>query len=311
MSLAETMMSAGREVLWAGQGVKVKEAPTSKEAIRLAGLDWKVEPRKMYTADGIEVPDAFANVRDKDNKVLGVVGKRYKIVQNSEAFEFTDSLIGEGVRYETAGALGNGSRIWLLAKLPSEYKILGDVVDPYVVFTNSFDGSGSIKVATTGVRVWCSNTLNMALKGAKRTWSARHSGSVNAKLEEARETLELADAYMQMLGTKFEELHKIKMDDDAVRKAVKVLSPVKEDATERSIRNAEALQNDILSRYFNMPDLVVMDKTAARFINAVADTTSHKEPLRKTRNWRENLFEKQIDGNPLLDKAVALVSEIV
>ena len=120
MSLAETMMSAGREVLWAGQGVKVKEAPTSADAIRLAGLDWKVEPRKMYTADGIEVPDAFANVRDKDNRVLGVVGKRYRIVQNSEAFEFTDSLIGEGVRYETAGALGNGSKIWLLAKLPRE-----------------------------------------------------------------------------------------------------------------------------------------------------------------------------------------------
>lgn len=312
MSLAETMLFVGqRSKLWDGQGVMVKEAPTSAEAIKLAGLDWKVESRKMYTSDGIEVPNAFANVRDRDNKVLGVVGKRYQIVQNSEAFEFTDSLIGEGVRYETAGALGNGSKIWLLAKLPSEYKVLGDIVDPYVVFTNSFDGSGSIKVACTPVRVWCSNTLNAALKGAKRTWSARHSGSVNAKLEEARETLELADTYMQMLGDKFEELHKIKMDDDTVRKAVKTLSPIKEDATERAIRNAEALQDDILSRYFNMPDLVVMDKTAARFINAVADSTSHKEPLRRTQNWRENLFDKQIDGNPLLDKAIALVSEIV
>lgn len=312
MSLAETMLFVGqRNKLWDGMGTVVKEAPTSADAIRLAGLDWKVEPRKMYTSDGIEVPDAFANVRDRDNRVLGIVGKRYKIVQNSEAFEFTDSLLGEGVRYETAGALGNGSKIWLLAKLPKDYKILGDVVDPYVVFTNSFDGSGSIKVACTPIRVWCSNTLNLALKKAKRTWSARHSGSVNAKLEEARETLELADTYMQMLGSKFEELHKIKMDDDAVRKAVKILSPIKEDATERTIRNAQALQDDILSRYFNMPDLVVMDKTAARFVNAIADTTSHKEPLRRTANWRENQFDKQIDGNPLLDKAMAYVQELV
>lgn len=308
MSLAETMLFVGqRSKLWDGQGTMVKEAPTSADAIRLAGLDWKVEPRKMYTSDGIEVPNAFANVRDRDNRVLGVVGKRYQIVQNEEAFEFVDNLLGEGVVYETAGALGNGAKIWLLARMPKEYKILGDVVDPYVVFTNSFDGSGSIKAACTPVRVWCSNTLNAALRGAKRTWSARHSGSVSYKLQEARETLELADAYMNALGDKFEELHKIKLDDNKVREIVNILSPIKEDATERLIRNAQALQDDILSRYYNMPDLVVMDKTAARFINAVADTTSHQEPLRKTKNFAENRFNKQIDGNELLDKAMKVV----
>ncbi len=86
-----------REKPWHGLGTRVDEAQISKDALRLSDLDWKT-----------------------DRKVLGVVTDRYKVVQNTEAFSFTDALLGEGVRYETAGSLQGGRKVWLLAKLPHE-----------------------------------------------------------------------------------------------------------------------------------------------------------------------------------------------
>ena len=74
-----------------------------------------------------------ANVRSTDDAVLGVVSDRYRIVQNEEAFQFTDDLLGEGVTYETAGSLQGGKKVWMLAKLPRKYLIAGDQVVPYLV----------------------------------------------------------------------------------------------------------------------------------------------------------------------------------
>ena len=308
--LNETAFSAGRKVMWAEQGTTVKEALNSADAMKAAGLNWYVTSEPIFDNNGNKISGYFANTRDKDNKVLGVVKGRYKIVQNEDAFAFTDSLLGEGVKYETAGAFDEGRKVWLLAKMPKDYKILGDVVEPYLVFTNSFDGSGAIKVATTGIRVICRNTLNVALKGAKRKWSAKHSGSIDMKLSEARETLKIADAYFQRLDDKMQELYKIKLTDDKVKDVVNLIAPVDDGMTDRKKRNLIEMQNDILMRYFTMPDLVVMDKTAARLVHAVSDTSTHKTPARQTRNYAENLFAKQIDGNDLLDRAVEIVTGI-
>lgn len=111
-------------------GVSVEEAPTSEQALKLAGLDWNVIQKSIYTADGTKVDGYRANVRDRDNRVLGVVSDRYKVVQNSEAFKFTDTLLGEGVRYETAGSLQEGRKVWILARLPREYIITGERISP-------------------------------------------------------------------------------------------------------------------------------------------------------------------------------------
>ena len=152
-----------RQAPWHGLGVRVEAAPSSEEALRLSGLNWNVIQQPIKTRGGVEIPGYKANLRDVDNQVLGVVTDRYRVVQNAEAFAFTDALLGEGVKYETAGSLQNGRKIWLLAKLPDRYIIEGDQVEPYLVFSNSHDGSGSIKVAMTPVRVVCQNTLNLAL----------------------------------------------------------------------------------------------------------------------------------------------------
>lgn len=103
-----------RETPWHGLGTRVMEAPASKEALTLAGLDWKVLQEPVYTQSEELIKGYKANVRDSDRKVLGVVTDRYKVIQNEEAFSFTDSLLGEGVRYETAGSLQGGKRYGFL-----------------------------------------------------------------------------------------------------------------------------------------------------------------------------------------------------
>lgn len=302
----ETMFST-REKPWHGLGTIVAEAPGSREALILAGLDWKVIQKKIYTGDRKLIRGYRANVRDTDGQLLGVVSDRYRVVQNEDAFAFTDALLGEGVRYETAGSLQSGRRVWMLAKLPNEYIILGEQVSPYLVFSNTHDGSGAIKVAMTPVRVVCSNTLNLALNTTKRCWSAKHTTNIGDRLEEARETLLFAESYMTALGAEFEELYKVGMSDRKVMESIKELLPMKDDMTIQQKKNVRNLQEDLKRRYFDAPDLQDTGKNAWRFVNAVSDFATHNKPLRETANYKENLFMRTMDGNALIDKAYRMV----
>jgi phage/plasmid-like protein (TIGR03299 family) len=121
----ETMFYV-REAPWHGLGRRVEMALNSEEALKEAGLDWRVIQKSIHTNDNIPIEGYKANIRATDDKVLGVVTDRYRIVQNNEAFQFTDELLGEGVRYETAGSLQDGRKVWLLARLPEKYIISGD-----------------------------------------------------------------------------------------------------------------------------------------------------------------------------------------
>ena len=302
----ETMFYV-RNVPWHGLGTRVMEAPASSEALKLAGLDWKVLQEPVYTENGELIRGYKANVRDTDRKVLGVVTDRYKVVQNQDAFAFTDALLGQGVRYETAGSLMGGKKVWLLAHMPREYIISGERISPYLVFSNTHDGSGAVKVAVTPIRVVCSNTLNLALASAKRSWSMVHTGDIKSKLGEAKKTLFLADAYMESLGKEFEVLQRQEMTEKKVREYISQLLPADENATDQQKKNMERLREDLTARYFDAPDLKGLGNNAYRFINAVSDFATHAEPLRKTANYKESLFARTIDGNPLIDRAYQMV----
>ncbi|MGN0263859.1 MAG: DUF932 domain-containing protein [Oliverpabstia sp.] len=296
-----------RETPWHGLGTRVKEAPSSKDALIYAGLDWKVIQEPVYTESQELIEGYKANVRDSDRRVLGVVTDRYKVIQNEEAFAFTDALLGEGVRYETAGSLQGGKKVWMLARMPHEYIITGERISPYLLFSNTHDGSGAIKVALTPIRVVCNNTLNLALSTAKRSWSMIHTGDIQGKLQEAKDTLLLADRYMDSLGKEFENLRMKSMTDKQVMEYIEVLLPVEEDGTMKQKRNIEHLREDLKMRYFDAPDLQDVGKNAYRFTNAVSDFATHAQPLRKTANYKENLFARTVEGNPMIDKAYQMV----
>ena len=302
----ETMFYT-RTAPWHGLGTRVLEAPTSSAALSLAGLDWRVIQKPVLTEDGLFISGFKANVRDRDNQVLGVVSDRYKVVQNEDAFAFTDELLGEGVTYETAGSLQNGRRTWILAKLPQRYIISGDKIDPYLVFMNSHDGTGAIKAAMTPIRVVCQNTLNLALSTARRSWSTIHTGDIHGKLQDARNTLLYADRYMAALGKTIEELSLQKLSDRQVLEYIDALFPLPEDASEVRKKNLGKLKEDLKLRYFEAPDLQHVGKNAYRFVNAVSDFATHARPLRERSSYRESLFGRTVDGNVLIDRAFGLV----
>lgn len=302
----ETMFYT-REKPWHGLGTMVAEAPNSKDALRLAGLNWKVLQEPVYTENKELIQGYKANVRDTDRKVLGVVTDRYKVIQNEEAFAFTDTLLGEGVRYETAGSLQEGRRVWMLARLPREFIIGGERISPYMVFSNTHDGSGAVKTALTPIRVVCNNTLNLALRTAKRSWSMIHTGDISGKIEEAKNTLLLADEYMTALGQEFENLRKIKLSEKQVLDYIKILLPMEENYSLLQKRGVEKLRADMKMRYFDAPDLKDVGNNGYRFVNAVSDFATHSTPRRKTANYKENIFARTADGNPMIDRAYQLV----
>lgn len=282
------------------------EAPTSEEALKLSGLDFDVFSEKMYDEQGQPVEGFRVNKRSTDGKHLGVVRGRYTIVQNREAFAFTDAIINTGgVRYETAGSLNGGSRVWMMARMP-ESKILGDKVDNFLVFLNSFDGSEALKVFTTNVRCVCNNTISLALKTTKRSWAMRHTKKVEEKLLEAEETLKLYDKYMIGLDKEAQKLALKKFTNIQIENFWKQLFPYDEDDSERR-KTVSKEQIAQLEYCYNREDLNNFRGTGWGIMNAVADYVDHGIPMRQTPNWEENRWDKILSGNTIFEKAYELV----
>lgn len=302
----ETMFYV-REKPWHGLGTRIEEAPTSADALVYADLDWEVIQRDVYTDDGTLIAGYKLNARSTDSAALGIVSDRYKVVQNRDAFRFTDDLLGAGVTYETAGALQGGRKVWMLARMPQRYIIAGDEIAPYLVVMNSHDGSSGIKVAMTPIRVVCQNTLNLALNSAKRVWTTKHTENVMLRVHEAEETLGLAEKYMGELGRKVDELAQIKLSDRKVREFMDEFFPTMTDMPEMQRKNNLRLLEDMRQRYWEAPDLSNVGKNGYRFVNAVSDFATHADPIRKTKNYSENLFLRTVEGNPMIDRAYKMV----
>lgn len=305
----ETMFYV-REVPWHSLGTKVENAPNSADALKIAGLDWQVIQQPIYTADMLKIESFKANIRSNDRKILGVVSDRYSVVQNHEAFAFTDNLLGEGVQFETAGSLVGGKRVWLLARLPHNLKINGDEMAPYLVFSNSHDGGAAVRVAITPIRVVCQNTLNLALSNAQRMWSTPHTGDIQGKLNEAKKTLLLAEHYMENLSKEAEYLSRIKITDNRATSFIEELLPLPDNPSRIQANNVNNLRLDLRTRYYDAPDLEVTPKTAWRMINAVSDFATHAKPLRETKTYQENLFARTVEGNGLIDRAYEMLKAV-
>jgi len=190
---------AARKALWHRLGVQVRDAVTSDQAITLASLDWRV--LKVPTAyrwgdESREMGDVFALVRSDTGAHLGTVGNRYQVIQNAEAFRFMDAVLAEhGARYETAGAIYGGAKVWLQVSLPeAAFTLAGnDRVEATALFTNPHDGSGVARCIPTSDRVVCANTLRVAAgKAGDAGLKIRHTGSIRGKLDDARRALGIA-----------------------------------------------------------------------------------------------------------------------
>lgn len=238
---------------WHGQGTGVEKAKTSAQAIKLAGLDWKVAVGPVW-AGGQQKKDAkvvegrFSIYRESDGQVYAThASARYQPWQNSEAFEFMDSLLQDGViTYDTAGALGNGERIWLLAKLAEDMRVADDVYYMYMLITSSHDLNGAIQALPTNVRVVCQNTLTAALGGGagKGRIKISHQPGMKVKLDQARTALRITTEANRRMAEWLDRLSTTKVKDELVQSVRDGMFGPLDDQTPARRRNAiEAFQN--------------------------------------------------------------------
>jgi phage/plasmid-like protein (TIGR03299 family) len=197
------------ETPWHRLGTPVDHAMTSEEAWRLAGLDFEVGLEPLQTVSGLAVPDRFAIVRQDNSDVLATVGPTYEPIQNHEAFGFLDALVSEGqLQYHTAGALGRGERVWMLAKLPGDIVIKDiDVTGKYLLLSMGHDGMQALRVHYTAIRVVCQNTLTKATRQAGNggAW-IRHRGDMGRQFGEAQKVLGLATRHYDDLEARIRKL---------------------------------------------------------------------------------------------------------
>jgi len=185
---------------WHGLGTQVPGLMSTDEALTAAHLTWGLKKEKVYriNADGFkEVPDAFVIARDDNDAELGIVGNKYEPICNKEAFSFFDRVLGNSsAQIETAGALGKGERVFMLAKMPEIQQILpGDIMEQYLLVSTSHDGTGATEVLFTNIRVVCVNTLTAALRGCKNRTRIIHTANFKERMAQAEKTLMESRSY--------------------------------------------------------------------------------------------------------------------
>jgi len=218
------MFSGSGVVPWHGEGTIIQGRANAAEALTLAGLNWKVGKVPIFfnnnetgsIFDPCSIPEKYITRRlDKtgQDSILGVVGEQYTIVDNVDCFKFFDSVVDKNEAiYESAGALGKGERVWILAKLPDQIKLNGsDIIDKYLLLATSHDGTMNLTAKLTAVRVVCQNTLRAAIAEKGETIRIRHTATAQERVDEAAKIMGLANEkfdqtkklYGALVGIKF------------------------------------------------------------------------------------------------------------
>jgi phage/plasmid-like protein (TIGR03299 family) len=269
------------------KGVRLDNPATAAEAIVAAKMDWQVITEPVYTGSTyggfIQIPNKKAIIREDTGEVFTIMGQGYQPVQNVEAFSFFDGVIAQGEAvYHTAGSLLNGRRVWILAKLPEDITINEeDVIQPYILLSNSHDGSLALRMQITPIRVVCSNTLRYAMQN-RGGFYGKHTKNVLNKVEEAREMLGLATAYYEMFAKQADQMLNTRLTVMQVQDYLQKLYRFNPDKTyekqdNRVIRAYETTL-DLLSHPTNM--VGGMAGTAWAAWNAVTYYVDHERVVR-------------------------------
>lgn len=299
-----------KEKLHTGFGEVIVNATSYDDVLAQAGLNWTVSAHPVYTevnGKQIEVPGSNIIVREADEKPLGIVSDKYKIVNNSDAFAFTESIFNsKEIEFIRGGSYRGGSSTWLEAKITGEYSILGDDVDCYLIFMNSHDGTGSVKCMIVPERIVCSNALNIPLRDQSRHWRCVHSGDPMKKIDEAREILLAGSSYMNALNRECEMLQSIKISDSQVMQFINRLFPINDEMSDKQKENQESRRGQLLSVFLSKEDLFEFGSTGYKFISAVADYADHNVG-RNTKNSNINRYMYIANGSALVDQAYTMI----
>lgn len=302
-----------KEKPWHNLGQIISDYPTSTEAIEHSGLNYEVIKTPLYTEysenEKITVSDLYSTLRTDTQTVLGVVGKDYQIVQNKDAFSFFDSIVGgDGILYETAGALGKGERIFITAKLPDYIRVgKDDLIEKYLFLTTSHDGSGSITAAFTPIRIVCANTLNAALRNQTNTVRIRHTSNAQSRLEQAHKVMGISDQLSSDLENIFNHWAKVRISDKEVKKLITLAlapSPVivnqlkNDEIEELSSCFSNIIENAY--RYALSDETQLMTTTEGTLFGAYNAVTGYFQNVRTYKSSEAKLKSLLLGGNAQL-----------
>ncbi|GIU94223.1 MAG: hypothetical protein KatS3mg012_0680 [Gaiellaceae bacterium] len=302
-----------------------EEARDAASMVAAAGLDWQVEQHPVeaviereYQSLRVPVPRHVANVRSDTRAVLGVVGDGYEPLQNAAAFVFCDAITDSGrAHWIGAGSTRGGARVHALMRLDREIRIGGEEgedVLPLLCFRNGHDGGLAVTVSVVPFRLACLNGMLLPIEGAQRTWKARHTANVEAKLADARRTLGIAWRYYDELERLGERLIRERIDGREFERFLARLVPLPDpvpDEGGRAVRNVERVREAIRTAYRAAPDLEHVRGTRWGALQAVTAYVDHVQPTRQRagRTAAEARFERQTEPQPLKDRALALLTE--
>ena len=269
-----------------------------EEGIAAAGLDWRgdllpleisgppgrptVRPNdwSQDSMAGQRVP-AFATVRQQDETILGVVGTRYNVLQNVDAFRFFQPFLDAGeATLHTAGSLHDGKRVWVLAKLNRESIEVADNdhVDKFLLLSNSHDGSTAVKVGFCPIRVVCANTLAMAHK-VGQLLSLRHTDSLQTTLNEVRGIINTANERFEATAQQYRLLASRGINNDELRDYVKqVVLDIAPGSEDKLSAKKDNKLSGVLDRYYHPigESVVGTRNTWWKAYNAVTEYLSYE-----------------------------------
>lgn len=324
----EAVDSSERKAWYETQGVTLDNVTSLDVALKLSGLDFEVEKKPVYfnstfgmtNEAGKNLPPKFTKIEGQFTTVrtdtmqpFGVVTDAYEILQNRDAFDFLDSLVVEGAKFETAGFFKKNGAASYITMSTEPMTILGDEFDPFMMISNGHDGGSAIKVALTPIRAYCRNSAILALKKATSIVTIHHSRKMHDRLVAAKEVLTANTNYLEELKIVAEKLATTPFSEEAFEALAKKLFNPKEEQSEIiQIRNV--VQFEKLMKAYREDDLQNFNGTAWKALQAVSDFESHPAKFRKSKEVANNgtpEFQIIYNGMPLLNKVFAMLQEAV
>lgn len=329
----ENMLYVG-EMPWHKLGKRFEVPPaTVDEALVAAGMDFTVGLAPLQTVpvseqkneegqivvpahEGLVKVDARATFRTDTGAVLGVVGMRYKPLQNRAAFKPFEAFIEAGeASIETAGVLFEGKRVWILAKLNRDNAevVPGDEIAKYLLLSHSHDGTLAVHYGLTPVRVVCANTEAMARSAnASKLFRLKHTAKVGDRLDDISRIVNVADARFEATVEQYRALAAKGIKTDDLDKYVKIVLGVDPDKDEEEI--STRMKNTIASVVEKFESgkgntLPGVKGTWWAAYNAVSEFLSHERGRSEEGRQNQLWFGQAANMNQLaLDSAVKMAT---
>jgi len=312
---------ATREIpAWHGLGQVFTGDVTTSDMLSLAHLDgWNVRLSPLTTSAPSAKPYfevIRTNPANNSDEVLAVVGDRYRVLQNEELFQFGDTILDGGAQWETAGSIKGGTMVFGSLLINKEFTLdpqgASDTTKTYLLVNSSHDGSCSVRASVTPVRVVCQNTLNLALRSVKQSFTIRHTTNLTQRASQARQALGLTFSYMDEFETMAHQLFETSISDDQFRKVLEAVYPLDRANAKQSVITKHDNKVDlIMALWLNSPTMANIKGTAWGALNAITERLDYFRDSRASSNGTEGLQSAASGFEPAMNAEKARVLNVI